>query len=94
VPSSWWSAHRLAERHPEQLWALTDNLRQNDPANAARSVSSETATSRAVGWYARNGRSIRARPPPAVTGMIRAWAADIDADGTPFSPIDATTSRC
>ena len=28
----------LAERHPEQLWALTDNLRQNDPAEAGSSV--------------------------------------------------------
>ena len=26
----------LAERHPEQLWALTDNLRQNDPAERCR----------------------------------------------------------
>ena len=28
----------LAERHPEHLWALTDNLRQNDPAEAGSSV--------------------------------------------------------
>ena len=35
----------LAERHPEQLWALTDNLRQNDPPDASRFLSSETATS-------------------------------------------------
>jgi len=40
-------------------------------------------------------RPSRADHRRAVTGMIRAWAADIDAGRDPsFSPIDATTSRC
>jgi hypothetical protein len=71
----------LAERHPEQLWALTDNLRQNDPCErAALSQLRDGDIAAAVDWYARNGR---VHPVPdrrrAVTGMIRAWAADIDA---------------
>ena len=76
----------LAERHPEQLWALTDNLRQNDPAErAALSQLRDGDLAAAVGWYARNER---VHPVPdrrrAVIGMIRAWAADIDAGRDPL----------
>ena len=76
----------LAERHPEQLWALTDNLRQNDPAErGALCELRDGDIAAAVGWYARNGR---VHPVPArrraVTGMIRAWAADIDAGRDPL----------
>ncbi len=76
----------LAERHPEQLWALTDNLRQNDPAEAvALCQLRDGDIAAAVTWYARNGR---VHPVPdrrrAVTGMIRAWAADIDAGREPL----------
>jgi conjugative relaxase-like TrwC/TraI family protein len=76
----------LAERHPEQLWALTDNLRQNDPAErGALCQLRDGDIATAVGWYARNGR---VHPVPdrrrAVTSMIRAWAADIDAGRDPL----------
>jgi conjugative relaxase-like TrwC/TraI family protein len=76
----------LAERHPEHLWALTDNLRQNDPAEAvALGELRDGDIAAAVGWYARNGR---VHPVPdrrrAVIGMIRAWAADIDAGHEPL----------
>jgi hypothetical protein len=76
----------LAERHPEQLWALTDNLRQTNLAE--RGVLSQLRDGdvvAAVGWYARNGR---VHPVPdrqrAVIGMIRAWASDIDAGREPL----------
>ncbi|MGA2530411.1 MAG: MobF family relaxase [Acidimicrobiales bacterium] len=76
----------LAERHPEQRWALTDNLRQNDPAEAvALGELRHGDLAAAVGWYARNGR---VHPVPdrrrAVTRMIRAWASDIDAGRDPL----------
>jgi conjugative relaxase-like TrwC/TraI family protein len=76
----------LAERHPEQLWALTDNLRQNDPAErVALSNLRDGDIAAAVGWYTRNGRvhhvPDRRR---AVSGMIRAWARDIDAGRVPL----------
>jgi hypothetical protein len=76
----------LAERHPEQLWALTDNLRQNDPAErVALCELRDGDIAAAVGWYARSGR---VHPVPdrrrAVTGMIRAWATDIDTGRDPL----------
>ena len=76
----------LAERHPEQLWALTDNLRQTDPAErVSLSQLRDGDIAAAVSWYARNGR---VHPVPdrrrAVTRMIRAWAADIDAGRDPL----------
>jgi hypothetical protein len=76
----------LAERHPEQLWALTDNLRQHDPGErVALSHLRDGDLAAAVGWYARNGR-VHAVPDRrrAVTGMIRAWATDIDAGHDPL----------
>jgi len=71
----------LAGRHPEQLWALGDNLRQTNPAErAALSHLRDGNLEAAVAWYARNGR---VHPVPdrrrAVIGMIGAWAGDIDA---------------
>jgi hypothetical protein len=76
----------LAERHPEKLWALTDNLRQNDPAEAvALSELRDGDIVAAVSWYARNGR---VHPVPdrrrAAAHMIRAWASDIDAGRDPL----------
>ena len=76
----------LAERHPEQLWALTDNLRQNDPAErTALCQLRDGDIAAAVAWYARNGR---VHPVPdrrrAVTRMIRAWASDIDVGREPI----------
>jgi conjugative relaxase-like TrwC/TraI family protein len=76
----------LAKRHPEQLWALTDNLRQTNPAErVALCELRDGDIAAAVTWYARNGR---VHPVPdrrrAVTGMIRAWAADIDAGRDPL----------
>ena len=76
----------LAERHPDQLWALTDNLRQHDPAErVALSQLRDGDLAAAVVWYARNGR---VHPVPdrrrAVTHMIRAWARDIDAGRDPL----------
>ncbi|MGO9963105.1 MAG: MobF family relaxase, partial [Acidimicrobiales bacterium] len=76
----------LAERHPEQLWALTDNLRQNDPAErVALCELRDGDIGAAVGWYVRSGR---VHPVPdrrrAVTGMIRAWATDIDTGRDPL----------
>jgi conjugative relaxase-like TrwC/TraI family protein len=76
----------LAERHPDQLWALTDNLRQHDPAErGALSQLRDGDLAAAVAWYARNGR---VHPVPdrrrAVTHMIRAWARDIDAGRDPL----------
>ena len=70
----------LAERHPEQLWALSDNLRQTDPAERAALSQLRDGDLAAVGWYASNGR-VHSVPDRrrAVIGMIRAWAADIDA---------------
>jgi conjugative relaxase-like TrwC/TraI family protein len=76
----------LAERHPEQLWALTDNLRQNDPAEAvALRELRDGDIAAAVAWYARNGR-VHAVPDRrrAVTRMIRTWASDIDAGREPI----------
>jgi conjugative relaxase-like TrwC/TraI family protein len=71
----------LAERHPEQLRALGDNLRQTNPAErVALSQLRDGNLEAAVAWYARNGR---VHPVPdrrrAVIGMIRAWAGDVDA---------------
>ena len=76
----------LAGRHPEQLWALGDNLRQTNPAErAALSQLRDGNLEAAVAWYARNGR---VHPVPdrrrAVIGMIRAWAGDIDAGRDPL----------
>jgi hypothetical protein len=63
-----------------------DNLRQTDPAErVSLSQLRDGNIAAAVGWYARNGR---VHPVPdrrrAVTRMIRAWAADIDAGRDPL----------
>src|ERR1039458_7257899 len=60
--------------------ALSDNLRQTDPAERAALSQLRDGDLAAVGWYASNGR-VHSVPDRrrAVIGMIRAWAADIDA---------------
>jgi hypothetical protein len=56
----------LAERHPQQLWALNDNIRQTYPAEGgAFSQLRDGDIASAVGWYARNGR---VHPPWQVDG--------------------------
>ncbi|MGH9104944.1 MAG: AAA family ATPase [Acidimicrobiales bacterium] len=69
----------LSARHPGHVWALTDNLRQRDPAERhtldhlrAGSVSS------AVRWYQGHGR-LHAAPDRAQAGleMVAAWTHDV-----------------
>ena len=69
----------LARRHPGHVWALTDNLRQRDPAERhALDHLRSGQVPMAVGWYALNGR---VHPAPtqgqAMLEMVRAWAYDI-----------------
>jgi hypothetical protein len=71
----------LCERHPDHVWALTDNLRQTRPGErAALAELRDGDVAGAVGWYARAGRI---HPVPdrrrAVNAMVKAWAADIAA---------------
>jgi conjugative relaxase-like TrwC/TraI family protein len=72
----------LARRHPGRVFALTDNVRQRDPAERHaldQLRAGEVPT--AVAWYTLSGR---VHPAPskgqAVLDMVRAWAGDI-ADG-------------
>jgi conjugative relaxase-like TrwC/TraI family protein len=71
----------LVKRHPENLWALSDNLRQTNPAEgAALAQLRDGNIVTAISWYARNGRIHPAADRRhAVAAMIRAWACDIDA---------------
>ena len=71
----------LVKRHPERLWALTDNLRQTNPAEGATLAQlRDGSIVAAISWYARNGRVHPAADRRhAVAGMIRAWASDLDA---------------
>jgi len=71
----------LVKRHPDHLWALTDNLRQTNPAEgAALAQLRDGNIAAAISWYARNGRIHPATDRRhAVAAMIRAWASDIDA---------------
>jgi conjugative relaxase-like TrwC/TraI family protein len=71
----------LVKRHPEHLWALTDNLRQANPAEGAVLAQLRDGNIvAAISWYARNGRVHPAADRRhAVAGMIRAWASDLDA---------------
>jgi hypothetical protein len=71
----------LAERHPGHVFTLGDNLRQVDPVErAALAELRDGNVTRAVSWYARNGR-VHAVPDRrhAVRAMVRAWARDVDA---------------
>ncbi|MGD0595859.1 MAG: MobF family relaxase, partial [Acidimicrobiales bacterium] len=71
----------LVKRHPEHLWALTDNLRQTNPAEGAALAQLRNGSiATAISWYARNGRIHPAADRRhAVGAMIRAWASDTDA---------------
>ena len=69
----------LTRRHPEAVWTLTDNLRQQNPAErqALEQLRSGSVAD-AVHWYAGNGRI---HPSPnhkqAIRDTIQAWLADI-----------------
>lgn len=73
----------LKDRHPERVWALTDNLRQTDPGERAALVNLRDGNLRdgnlavAVSWYRHDDRihpvADRRR---AVLTIVRAWAAD------------------
>ena len=86
----------LARRHPGHVFALTDNVRQRDPAERQaldQLRSGEVAM--AVAWYTLTAGSTRPQPGPGPVGMVGAWAYDV-ADGqepswwpttaTPWSP--------
>ncbi len=72
----------LASRHPGHVFALTENVRQRDPAERHaldQLRAGEVPT--AAAWYVSNGR---VHPAPtqgqALLDMVRAWAYDV-ADG-------------
>ena len=68
----------LCERHPEQVWTLTDNLRQRESGErAALAQLRHGSVTAAVGWYARAGRIHPAGGRDrAVNAMVKAWARD------------------
>ncbi len=71
----------LTARHREQVWTLSDNLRQSEPGErAALAHLRDGNVAVAVGWYARAGRvhpvAGRGR---AVNAMVKAWAKDTGA---------------
>jgi conjugative relaxase-like TrwC/TraI family protein len=71
----------LLDRHPENVWRLTDNLRQADPAEQAALADLRSGeVGSAVGWYAANDR-VHALPNTrrVATAMAMAWAADVAA---------------
>jgi hypothetical protein len=69
----------LVSRHPNHLWALTDNLRQRDAAerHALDHLRAGHVTS-AVNWYREHGR-LHAAPSKemAMNEMVRAWSYDV-----------------
>ncbi len=68
----------LCEHHPEQVWTLSDNLRQITPEErAALAQLRDGNVAVAVGWYARAGRihPVAGRD-RAVNAMVKAWAKD------------------
>jgi hypothetical protein len=72
----------LARRHPGRVFALTENVRQRDPAERhALDQLRAGEVPMAVGWYTLQGRvhpaSCRGQ---AMLEMVRAWAYDV-ADG-------------
>ena len=69
----------LASRHPGHVFALTENVRQRDPAERHaldQLRAGEVPT--AAAWYALNGR-VHAAPTrgQALLDMVRAWAYDV-----------------
>ena len=71
----------LCARHPEQVWTLSDNLRQSEPGErAALAQLRHGNVAVAVGWYARAGRihPVAGRD-RAVNAMVKAWAEDTGA---------------
>ncbi len=72
----------LARRHPARVFALTENVRQHDPAERhALDQLRAGEVPMAAAWYVLNGR---VHPAPtqgqAMLAMVRAWADDV-ADG-------------
>ncbi len=71
----------LCQRHPEQTWQLTDNLRQTEAGEAAALAHLRAGhLPSALTWYASHAR-IRpvADRRAAVLTMARAWAGDVAA---------------
>src|SRR5487761_1633917 len=69
----------IAARHPGQVWALRDNLRQRDPdeRHALDHLRAGHVGS-AVAWYEGQGR-VHAAPTrdAAIRDMVNAWAVDV-----------------
>jgi hypothetical protein len=69
----------LVSRHPGNLWTLTDNLRQRDPAerHALDHLRAGHVPS-AINWYREHGR-VHAAPSRdlAMYEMVKAWAGDL-----------------
>jgi conjugative relaxase-like TrwC/TraI family protein len=69
----------LVSRYPGNLWTLTDNLRQRDPAerHALDHLRAGHVPS-AVNWYREHGR-VHAAPSKetAMSEMVKAWADDV-----------------
>jgi hypothetical protein len=69
----------LVSRHPGNVWTLTDNLRQRDPAerHALDHLRGGHVPS-AVNWYREHGR-LHAAPSKemAMSEMVKAWANDV-----------------
>jgi conjugative relaxase-like TrwC/TraI family protein len=69
----------LVSRHPGNVWTLSDNLRQRDPAerHALDHLRSGRVPS-AVNWYRDHGRVHAARSKDmAMSEMVKAWADDV-----------------
>ena len=69
----------LVSRHPGNVWTLTDNLRQRDPAerHALDHLRAGHVPS-AVNWYREHGR-VHASPSKdkAMSDMVKTWADDV-----------------
>ena len=72
----------LARRHPGRVFALTENVRQRDPAERhALDQLRAGEVAMAAAWYVLNGRVHHAPTQgQALLDMVRAWAYDV-ADG-------------
>jgi conjugative relaxase-like TrwC/TraI family protein len=69
----------LASRHPGHVWALTENVRQSDPAERhALDQLRAGEVPMAAAWYVMNGRVHPARTQgQAMLDMVRSWAYDV-----------------